>query len=392
MHLKTFRPSFFLIVTIVLSCFVGTGIAKDMKMVGNTTNAEHTEPSVTPLRVGVVGLVHTHVHWILGRDKIGDIEIVGIVEPNRDLAQEYSTRHGYSMDIVFDTLEEMVSAAKPEAVTAFNTIYDHLEVVQFCAPRGIHVMVEKPLAVSLEHAKKMSSLAKKHQIQLLTNYETSWYGSNYEAKDRLMKGSIGDLRRIIFHTGHPGPIEIGCNPEFLEWLTDPKLNGGGALTDFGCYGANLATWLMKGVHPEKVYCTTQQLKPERYPKVEDDATIILTYPKVQVIIQASWNWSHNRKDMEIYGTTGYIICKDGSHMEILEKESDGPFDVVAPPLSKGIDDPFALLQKVVKENYQLNAYDVSSLENNMVVMQILEAAKHSARTAKTVEWEKFFKE
>ncbi len=86
------------------------------------------------LRVGVIGLVHTHVHWILGREEQGDIEIVGIVEPNRKLAKEYSERHGYSMDIVFDTMEEMIAETKPEAVTAFNTIYGHLEVVEFCAP------------------------------------------------------------------------------------------------------------------------------------------------------------------------------------------------------------------------------------------------------------------
>lgn len=389
MHLKTYPPPFFLLAVMLLSWGTSTPIAHAMT---EEKKESHSHHEVKPLRVGVVGLVHTHVHWILGREKIGDIEIVGIVEPNRALAKRYSERHGYSMDIVFDTLEEMVAATRPEAVTAFNTIYDHLEVVQFCAPRGIHVMVEKPLAVSLDHARKMRDLAEKHQIQLLTNYETSWYGSNYEARERLDEGNIGDLRRMVFHTGHPGPIEIGCNPEFLEWLTDPKLNGGGALTDFGCYGANLATWFMEGAHPQKVYCTTQQLKPERYPKVEDDATIILTYPRTQVIIQASWNWSHNRKDMEVYGTTGYIICKDGSQMEILEKEPDGPFDLVAAPLPQGTHDPFALLQKVVKENYQLTPYDVSSLENNMVVMKILEAAKHSAKTGETVLWETFFKE
>lgn len=80
----------------------------------------------TPLRVGVVGLVHTHVHWILGREKAGDIEIVGIVEPNRELAQQYSEQHGYSVDIVYPTMEEMVAATQPEAVTAFNLSLIHI--------------------------------------------------------------------------------------------------------------------------------------------------------------------------------------------------------------------------------------------------------------------------
>lgn len=346
-----------------------------------------------PLKVGVVGLVHTHVHWILGRDSFGDIEIVGIVEPNRELAQRYSKQHGYSMDIVFDSIEEMVEATRPEAVTAFNTIYDHLEVVKYCAPRRIHVMVEKPLAVNLEHAREMAELARQHNIFLLTNYETSWYGSNEESYRIINQDkAIGDIRKMVFHHGHQGPEEIGVNSEFLEWLIDPIQNGGGALTDFGCYGANLATWMMKGEKPVSVSCITQQIKPEKYPLVEDEATILLSYPKSQVIIQASWNWSHNRKDMEVYGTTGYVIAKNGTNMEILEKEEEGPFFLEAPPLKPGRQDPFALFASLLKKGMVLPPMDVSSLENNLIVMQILEAAKVSAQTGKVVQWDEYYPE
>jgi predicted dehydrogenase len=217
---------------------------------------------VKPLRVGIIGLVHAHVHGILSREKTGDIQIVGIAEPNRKLAEAYSKQHGYSMDIVFNTIEEMVAKTKPEAVFAFNTIYDHLKTVEYCAPRGIHVMVEKPLAVSIEQAEKMLDLAKKYNIYLLTNYETSWYGSNKAAWEIINdKNEIGVIRKIVFRTGHPGPVEIGCPPEFLEWLTDPVLNGGGALTDFGCYGSNLCTWIMKNELLVFVNSIKKKIKP-----------------------------------------------------------------------------------------------------------------------------------
>ncbi len=361
---------------------------------GTELKYQHEEKQQdVPLRIGVIGLVHTHVHWILGREDQADIEIVGIVEPNRELAAEYSERHGFSMDIVYDTMEEMVGNTKPRAVTAFNTIYGHLEVVKFCAPRGIHVMVEKPLAVNWEHAQEMIQLAKKHKIHLLTNYETTWYGSNHEAYRRIyQERSIGEIRKIVFHTGHPGPIEIGCNPEFLEWLTDPKLNGGGALTDFGCYGANLSTWLMEGAVPLTVSCTVQQIKPDLYPKVEDEATIILTYPKTQVIIQASWNWPHNVKDMEVYGKEGYIICKNSTDMLQFNSKNEKLNSSIAPELPHGFHDPFALLHKVVLKGYLLPANDLSGTENNQIVMQILEAARHSADTGKTILWNDFFKD
>lgn len=344
-----------------------------------------------PLRVAVVGLVHTHVHWVLGREKRGDIEIVGIAEADTALAKAYSKQHGYSMNIVYSSMEEMVEKTRPEAVLAFNTIYDHLKVVEYCAPRGIHVMVEKPLAVNWQHAKKMLSLAKKHSIHLLTNYETSWYGSTAKAYELVTQQQVaGEIRKMVFHTGHQGPIEIGCNAEFLEWLTDPVLNGGGALTDFGCYGANIATWFMNGEEPLTVTAITQQVKPHLYPLVEDEASIILTYKKAQVIIQASWNWPYSRKDMELYGVKAALFCVDGANMLLKTGNNISTQSLVAPSLAVDRNDPFAYFKNVIRGNIVMQPYDLSAPSNNQVVMKILEAAKHASQSGKTIVWKNYF--
>jgi predicted dehydrogenase len=349
------------------------------------TNVMAQESKQPPLRVGVAGLTHTHVHWLLGRPDRGDIKIVGIAEANRELAQRYTDQHGFNMDIVFDTLEEMLDAAKPQAVTAFNSIFEHLRVVEICAPRGIHVMVEKPLAVSLDHARKMEALALQHRIHLLTNYETTWYGSTHKTFAMIhQENAIGDIRKMVVHDGHPGPREIGVNAEFLSWLTDPQQNGGGAIMDFGCYGANLITWLMKGERPRSVTAVTQQIKPEVYPNVDDEATIILTYPKAQGIIQASWNWPINRKDMEIYGQRGYIQTVDGVRMWVRENENAPERSLSAGPLKAPLDDPFAYLAAVVRGEMVTFENDLSSLKTNIIVMEILDAAVQSAASGKTI--------
>jgi len=345
-----------------------------------------------PLRVAVVGLVHDHVGWILGYQNKNDIEVIGIAEPNRSLAEKYSKRYGYSMSIVYNTMEEMIEKIKPEAVLAFNNIYEHLKVVEYCAPRGIHVMVEKPLAVSNEHATKMLSLAKKHNIHLLTNYETTWYGSNAKAYQIIKEDKlIGDIRKIVFHTGHRGPVEIGCSSEFLQWLTDPVLNGGGAITDFGCYGADIATWLMNGETPLTVTAVTQQIKPEIYPKVDDEAAIILTYKKAQVIIQASWNWPYGRKDMYVYGKTGYVFCKDGANMQLRENEKKEAQTLTASPLSNDRNDPFVYFANVIRGKITMNKFDLSSPGTNEIVIKILDAAKRAAKSGKTVIWNEYYK-
>ena len=341
-----------------------------------------------PVKVGIVGLSHDHVHWILGRPERGDIKIVGIVEANQELAQRYATQYGYSMDMVFGTMEEMITAVKPEAVTAFGSIYAHLSVVETCAPLGIHVMVEKPLAVSMKHAKKMESLARQYNIHLLTNYETTWYGTNHKAYELVNEGKIGELRKIVVHDGHKGPIEIGISSEFQEWLTDPVANGGGAVIDFGCYGANLITWLNKGEKPESVLAITQTIKPELYPEVDDEATIVLQYPKMQGIIQASWNWPFSRKDMEVYGKHGYIYSDNRSDLRYRLKEHGEEQKEKLEARAAPYDDPFSLFATVVRNKITLAPYDLSSLENNMIVVEILDAAKKSSKTGKSIKLKK----
>jgi len=366
-----------------------------ISVIGLTVPASSQGPAFKgkPLRVGVVGLVHAHVHWILGRESKPDIEVVGIAEPNRELALAFSKQHHFDMSKVYSSMEEMIEKTKPEAVLAFNSIFDHLKTVEYCAPRGIHVMVEKPLAVSLDHANKMLSLAKKHKIFLLTNYETTWYGSNRDAWQIInVEQRIGPIRKMVFHTGHQGPIEIGCNKEFLEFLTDPVLNGGGALTDFGCYGANVCTWLMKGEKPISVTAITQQIKPSLYPKVEDEATILLKYKESQVIIEASWNWPFGRKDMEVYGKDGFVFGLNNKDMLVMEKGEQQRKPLVAAPMADSTNDPFVYFANVVRGNIKMQPYDLSSPENNEIVVKILEAAKVAAKTGKAVIWKDYFKE
>ena len=336
-----------------------------------------------PLRLGVVGLTHDHVHQILRRASQKDVKIVGIAEPNQELALRYLKRYQLSEKLWYPTTEAMIAATQPEAVCAFNSIFEHKQVVEICAPKGIHVMVEKPLAVSVAHADAMIKLAKKHKIHLLTNFETTWYASHQKAFEMIHEQkALGDIRKVVVHDGHRGPKEIGCSKEFLDWLTDPVMNGGGAVIDFGCYGANLMTWLMKGERPISVSAITQQIKPDIYPKVDDEATIVVTYPKAQGIFQASWNWPFDRKDMEIYGQTGYVVCDKTLQLKVRAGNEEEKRQIAS--LSAPYDDPFTYFAAVVKGEIKPHK-DLSSPEINRIVVEILEAAVKSAKTGKVVK-------
>jgi predicted dehydrogenase len=301
------------------------------------------------------------------------------------LAQRYAEEFKFPMDRVYADLDAMLDEVKPEAVCAFGSVYAHLRVVEACAPRKIHVMVEKPLAVSTEHAERMASLARAQGIHLITNYETTWYASTYAAhRMAIEEGALGPIRKVVVHDGHFGPVEIGCNPEFLAWLTDPVLNGGGAVVDFGCYGANLITWLMGGAEPLTVTAVLQTLKPEVYPHVDDDATVILTYPLAQGIIQGSWNWPVGRKDMEIYGRNGYLIAVDDRTLRLRMRDDPAEKTLSLPPAPERVSDPFSYFAAVVRGEEKVEPGNLWSLENNLSVVKILDAARLSAREGRTV--------
>lgn len=339
-----------------------------------------------PVRIAVAGITHGHAGFILGRKPKPDIELVGVYEPNTDLATRSAKDFGINPNLFYTDMEKMLNTVKPEGVVAFGSIYEHMAVVEVCAPRGIHVMVEKPLATNMAHATKMKELALKNNIYLLTDYETSWYPST-EKVYQLVNDSnfMGSIKKVVIHDGHKGPKEIGVSKEFFDWLTDPIQNGGGALIDFGCYGANLMTYLMRGEKPVSVTAVTQQFKPAIYPKVDDEATIVVSYPSSQCIIQASWNWPFGRKDMEVYGETGYAIAANNKTLRLRNKESEPERSVQVTAMEmKVYEDPISYFADVIRRKIKVPEYGTYSLENNVMVVKILEAARESAKTGKTV--------
>jgi predicted dehydrogenase len=346
------------------------------------------KPSQTPIKLAIAGLTHGHSAFILGRKDKSDFNLVGIYEPNRELAIRNSKTYNFNPKLIYNDLGKMLDSVKPEAVVAFGSIYEHMMVVEACAPRGIHVMVEKPLATNMEHAVRMQELAKKFHIYLLTDYETSWYPTTAKSYQLVTDSNyVGSIKKVVIHDGHQGPKEIGVGPEFLNWLTDPVQNGGGALIDFGCYGANLMTYLMKGQRPESVTAVTRHFKPDIYPKVDDEATIIVSYSDAQCIIQASWNWPFGRKDMEIYGKTGYILASDRNTLQVRngKMEAAQTRHVTSTDISV-YEDPFSYFADVIKGKIKMTGSDLYSLENNVIVVEILSAARESAEIGKTVQF------
>jgi predicted dehydrogenase len=348
------------------------------------TDKRVTPPESTPvLRIAIAGLEHGHINSLMRRlQSRTDVQLVGVAEANSALVDAFCRRYAVDRALLHGDLAQMLDALHPHAVLVLTPTAKHLAVIEQCASRGIHVMVEKPLSTTLDDALAIRRIAQRAKIHVLVNYEPTWYANYNEAQRIVSAGELGRVRRTVVNTGHRGPREIGVSDAFLAWLRDPQLNGDGALFDFACYGSIFSTWIMEGRPPLRVTAVVSRYKPDVYPQVSDDSTLILDYGDAQTVIQASWNWPFDRKDVEIYGETGFVLTDKRDVLRI-RRRGDTAETVSTPlPARPGEDDPLAHLKSVVLEGKPANF--CSSLDANVTVMQILDAAVRAAADGRTV--------
>jgi predicted dehydrogenase len=278
----------------------------------------------------------------------------------------------------------MLDEAKPEAVFVTTENDRHLAILRECAKRHIHFSTEKPMATNAADAREMERLADKAGIKLMVNYWNAWVAPSYELFHRVKSGEIGPVQRIIVQYGHQGPKEIGISKEFGDWLYDPAKNGGGAIMDFGCYGAEWALWL-KG-RPSRVYATTRKLKTDQHNQVDDDATIVLDYPDATVTIEPSWDWPYGMDRVYVFGSKGSYLATQNDlffRQSAQSSENLNGERLVIPPVGRETSNPISYMIERIRDNKPID--DPLSAQLNVQVMEILDAARDSARTGRAVE-------
>jgi len=342
--------------------------------------------SAAKTRLAVVGLDHDHV-WSLLKDIAGEpsAELVAIAESDPALVSKAQKEVPASVKFYTDYVE-MLDQAKPDAVIVATSNDRHLEILRQCAKRRIHYSTEKPMATSAADAREMERLAREANIKLMVNYWNAWVAPSHDLFHRVRAGEVGPIQKIIVQYGHRGPKEIGISQQFANWLYDPVKNGGGAIMDFGCYGAELSLWL-KG-RPTRVYATTRKMKVEQKNQVDDDATIVLDYPDATAIIEASWDWPYTKEQVEVFGPKGSLLAR---HNTLQHRSADARGPNVAPDgesvtldaLPKETSNPISYFVDCIRNNKPIE--DPVSARLNVQVMEILDAARESARTGKAQE-------
>ncbi len=351
----------------------------------NVSEAQSASGTVKT-RLAVVGLDHDHV-WSLLKDIAGEpsAELVAIAEADPALVSRAQKEVPASVKFYADYVA-MLDQAKPEAVIVATSNDRHLEILRQCAKRHVHYSTEKPMATRAADAREMERLAQEANIKLMVNYWNAWVAPSHDLLHRVRAGEVGPIQKIIVQYGHRGPKEIGISQQFANWLYDPVKNGGGAIMDFACYGAELSLWL-KG-RPTRVYATTRKMKVEQNNKVDDDATIVLDYQDATAIIEASWDWPYTKEQVEVFGPKGSLLAR---HNTLQRRSADAHGPNIAPDgesvtldaLPKETSNPISYLVDCIRNNKPIE--DPVSARLNVQVMEILDAARESARTGKAQE-------
>lgn len=282
-------------------------------------------------RIITLGLHHDHVWSNLEElAATGRAELVGAADTDDELLAKYrdrfpgETTHSY---------EELLSREGITAAYVFGSNKLSEDLTVKACERGLHCLVEKPMAATLAGAERMLSAARTNGVRLMINWPFTWWAQLRHGICMAHAGELGQVWQVRYRAAHQGPVELGCSRQFCEWLYDEELNGAGALMDYCCYGAVLADVLLG--RPESVTGLRVRtgLKPAL--KLEDNAILVLKYPHALATTEASWTQIGHLTSYSttIYGSTGTVHIEPGPGGRILHATAGQPdgVEVAIPP-------------------------------------------------------------
>lgn len=233
------------------------------------------------VRVGVAGLTHGHVWGLINAwKKVPGAKLVAVADPTPLLDNAKA-----DFERSYSDWQEMLESEEFDALLVCSNNRESTEITIAALGKGIPCLVEKAMAADAADADRMLAAQKASGKTLMINWPLAWNPWLYEIKNQLDAGAIGHPFHMRFSIGHSGPKEIGCDEYFVGWLYDETLNGGGAIADFGSYGAVLSRFLF-GM-PETVYCVRGNFTKD-YDVCDDHAVIVLKYPKMSIVLEGTW--------------------------------------------------------------------------------------------------------
>lgn len=352
-------------------------------------------------RVAVAGFDHMHagdqIALALAHPRA---ELVGIWDPDPAKVDPVADDLGVDRALRFADLDTLLGEARPDIVIVCSTTQDHLALVQRLAREDIHIVLEKPFAVSIEAADAMikavaDAPGERRTPTLSVNWPLAWYPPHRTTKRLIDEGLIGDVLEVHYYNGNRGPLNHVHGKAEADQLAAKNDSwwysaeaGGGSLLDYLGYGTTLATWYRDGVLPTAV--TAQAWGPPGL-AVDEQSVVIARYATGLSVFQTKWGsftdpWTiqgQPKHGFVVVGSRGTIMSLDYAaeiHVQTADEPSPAavPVDVLQP------EDQSALAYLISRLEQDLPIEGPTSWQISRGGQLIVDAARESVRTGAEV--------
>ncbi|MGQ9731552.1 MAG: Gfo/Idh/MocA family protein [Candidatus Zipacnadales bacterium] len=283
-------------------------------------------------RLGVAMMVHDHVWGELGHwSRLSNVVMVAAADPHQPLRERIQAEYGVAK--LYESPQEMLDNEELDLLQIASENATAVDIVEYAAPRGIHMVVEKPMAARLSQADRMFKAAQEAGVVLMVNWPTQWSPAFQTLTRLIEEGAIGKLFYLKYRAAHNGPKEIGCSEYFWSWLYNEELNGAGALMDYCCYSAAMNAYFL-GLPNSCVGIRSVLVKD--YPLPDDNAMILMKYPHAFGVAEACWTQKVRTEEPNpiAYGTEGMIGIKGGK--VVIRTAAEPDEKIIEPdPLAEG---------------------------------------------------------
>jgi predicted dehydrogenase len=198
-------------------------------------------------------------------------------------------------------LDDVLDLPDVDAVYIAEPNDKHVDFAVRCAKEGVHVLCEKPLAVSEEECRRMIDACRENGVKLMTAYRLHFEEANLEAVKLIEQGKIGDLRYFsstFAYQVRPGNIRTSAE------------RGGGAIWDLGIYCVNAARYLFRADPVEVFALRIDRRADQRFAEVHEGMSVLLKFPGDRVAQFTVSFGSYEQDHYRLVGTRGHIEIED----------------------------------------------------------------------------------
>lgn len=231
---------------------------------------------------------------------VPEAEVVAVYARNEEKAKAFAEK--YHIPQSYNSVEDIIQNSGCEVVDICLPNFLHYEATMKAAAAGKHVIIEKPLAVTIEQADEMIAACDKANVKLMYAEELCFAPKYERVRQMVNEGAIGDVYMLKQAEKHSGP--------HTDWFYDINLAGGGVLMDMGCHAFGWFRWMLKNAKAKSVYATMSTVLHKGRTRGEDNSVVIVEFENgVTAIAENSWAKHGGMDDRsEVYGTGGVVYA------------------------------------------------------------------------------------